>query len=967
VTRDGVEIPTLQVISAHRSAAGEVDYYSTIMRDITDLKETERQLRQSHDELERRVEERTKELTEVNARMLAEIAERQRVEFAMRQNEQHLNQILGTVQLALYTTQPDSREADWVSEQFERISGYPPERAVKEPDFWIERVHPDDVEHVRESRNRIFEDGSVTSEYRWRCADGTYRWFRDQATLVHDVNDLPKQVVGTWLDITAQKKAEAELRQSQEQMSAILHNSPAVIYLKGADGRYIFVNSHFKSIFHWEDAEILGRTDDELFTAERAEAFRANDRKVLETGTATEFEEVAIQDGAPHTFISLKFPLYDEDGQPRAVCGISTDITYRKEVESAVAAKSAELEKLAQELKTILDRTGDLVYRHDKDGVFDYCSPSVEQITGYTVEEWSRHYTAAMTDAPMNQLVIGYTEETLATGREFPPYLVEIFHKQGHRITLEIHERPLWQNGEVVGIIGVGRDVTARIRADAELKRAKDAAEAASQAKSAFLANLSHEIRTPIMAMMGAAELSANQELRQDQLENYRDTVLRNSQHLLALINDLLDVARLEAGKIDMLRRPSSLVDLLANVRAATASLPHAARIQLRYVVASRVPRQIETDPTRLAQALINLVNNAIKFTDRGSVTVSVSATPDGPEPRLTFSVSDTGRGIAESDRLRIFENFAQADAPKTEAVGGIGLGLPLARAIAEQLDGDLTVESEEGVGSTFRLRVAIGDVATERWIEPSEVNLDEHTPIPSTLKAAPLNLSVLLAEDYADTRELIEQSLRRAGASVVAVGNGQEAVEAAAEAQFDLILLDVRMPVLDGREAVLQMRRDGCRTPVIALTASTAPEGVGRLIASGFDAVWPKPLTLSDLLERVSEYATKSDDRSSANGPDGQARTMQIETKLATIRSRFLESLQDKVATLRTAAVESDRALLRERLHQLVGSAGLYGLLEISVEAARLLDIARQGGLDGRPGAFDGLAELAERATHGG
>jgi len=964
LTRDGKEIPTLQVISAHRSASGDVEYFSTVMRDITTLKETERQLRQSHENLERRVAERTKELTEVNARMLGEIAERQRVEYALRQNEQRLNQILGTVPLALYTTPYDSTDADWVSEQFERVSGYAPELAVSEPDFWAKRVHPDDGALVQESRRRVREQGGVTVEYRWRCADGVYRWFRDQMTMVFNTYGAPQKVVGTWLDITPQKKAEAELRQSQEQMSAILHNSPAVIYLKDAEGRYIFINEKYLSIFHWAEEDILDRTDDELFDAERAAAFRANDQAVLRRRAPTEFEEIAVVDGVPRTFLSLKFPLYDERGQPRAVCGISTDITDRKEAEDALAAKSTELANLAQELKTVLDHTGDFVYKHNANGVFEYCSPSVEQITGYTFEEWPKHYTANLTDAPINEQVIHYTEQTLTTGQRSPTYLVEIFHKQGHRVTLEVNERALWARGRVVGIIGVARDVTARIRADAELKRAKEAAEAASQAKSVFLANLSHEIRTPIMAMMGAAELSADQHLRQEQLESYRDTVLRNSRHLLALINDLLDVARLEAGKIDMFRRPCALVDLLANVRAATASLPDAARVETRYLVNSPVPRQIETDPTRLAQALINLVSNAIKFTEEGVVTVGVAADPDRPEPRLTFSVSDTGRGIAEADRERVFENFAQAGTHAKEAVGGIGLGLPLARAIAEQLGGDLTVESQEGVGSTFRLRVAVGDVAGDRWMQPSEFDLDEPAMTAPAPEPEALEMSILVAEDFPDTRELIEHSLRRAGARVVVVDDGAKAVAAARASEFDLILLDVRMPVLSGRDAVLQMRRNGCRSPVIALTASTTADGIGRLIASGFDDVWSKPITLADLMARVAQYRPVAATAGGAPGPSSDVRSREIDAKLASIREGFVSSLGEKVEMLRGAASRSDRTLLRERLHQLIGSAGVYGFLEISAEAARLLDLAKRGGLDEKPGALDGLAELAEQAA---
>ncbi len=464
-------------------------------------------------------------ITDINQRKLAEeeLIEAQRA----------FRTMLQVSPAVLYRCGPGPVYAtEFISGNIRTLIGYEPEDFLRNPSFWTEQIHPDDRSHVVQKLELIAESTPLSFEYRFRRSDGSYVWLHDQARpTVQDGRVVG--LVGSWFDVTARKTAEAalqdaladlesrvrvrtddlleanrqleaeiakrgeietSLRQSEERLSAVLHNCPVLVSMKDLDGRYIFVNPEFTGVFQLDQEQIIGRTDHELFPKAVADVRAERDRLVIELRAPSGFEETIPQTGAVRTFICQNFLLYDEDGSPRGICCISTDITARKQAEEALEKKSAELTALSQEQRTLLDHTRDFVYRHDANGVFNYIAPSVEQITGYSIDEWMKHYTAYMTDHPNNELVVGYTEETLATGQESPPYLVEIRHKDRHKITLEVNERPMWENGKVVGIIGVARDVTERIRADAALKLAKEAAEAASRAKSIFLANLSHEI-----------------------------------------------------------------------------------------------------------------------------------------------------------------------------------------------------------------------------------------------------------------------------------------------------------------------------------------------------------------------------------------------------------------------------------------------------------------------------------------
>jgi len=396
------------------------------------------------------------------------------------------------------------------------------------------------------------------------------------------------------------------------------------------------------------------------------------------------------------------------------------------------------------------------------------------------------------------------------------------------------------------------------------------AAEDANRAKSAFLANMSHEIRTPMTAILGFADVlladADDGSATPHRLDSIQ-TIKRHGEYLLEILNGILDLSRIESGRVEVERArvaPLAIVNevaLLMRVRAEAKQLP------LVTSFGSRLPDYVMSDAVSLRQILINLVANAIKFTEMGKVELRASFREAGAESRLELEVRDTGIGITEEQRDRLFQPFVQGNASVTRRYGGTGLGLAISQRLAQMLGGAIEIESEPGRGSTFRLVLPTGELPGATWIE----NPGEAAVVEARAEVAPASppqqyaCRVLLAEDGGDNRRLITLLLERMGATVVAVENGRRAVDAAlavdgTDEEFDLVLMDMHMPVLDGYEATRALRRAGYDRPIVAITANAMHGDRERCLEAGCTDFLSKPIERDRLSQVIATCARKPD-----------------------------------------------------------------------------------------------------------
>jgi two-component system sensor histidine kinase/response regulator len=390
--------------------------------------------------------------------------------------------------------------------------------------------------------------------------------------------------------------------------------------------------------------------------------------------------------------------------------------------------------------------------------------------------------------------------------------------------------------------------------ANRELTIALEKAERAEKAKSEFLANMSHEIRTPMNAIIGFGGILTDEELTDEQ-RLCVDTICESGKHLLGIIGDILDFSKIEAGKLDMQMSECSLKQLFTKIESMMKPAALEKGLKFGFQENKDLPANIRTDPVRLEQCLINLLSNAVKFTEEGQVCVNVFLEDKNNQKYIRFDVSDTGVGIPPEKQEKVFESFTQADGSTSRKYGGTGLGLTITRKLAKLLGGELTLTSEQGGGSIFSLTIPAGvDVTKEPFLDRHNI-ADHICDEPDDLKEAKFSGHVLVAEDVKSNQMLVRWLLEKAGFEVTIAEDGNEAVQKALNRSFDLILMDIQMPNMNGYEATRKLRNEGVETPIIALTASAMSGDEGKCVCAGCDDYLSKPIDRRKLLEKISKY----------------------------------------------------------------------------------------------------------------
>lgn len=704
-------------------------------------------------------------------------------------------------------------------------------------------------------------------------------------------------------EIRQRREAVEALKASEAQAKLICDNITDAVIQTDLEGRYLYLSPSNRELGGIGD-EMLGRSCFEYVHPEDQARVMTIFKEAIASGKVgrAEFRYLHPQKGCIWLESAGQVST-DSQGRPIVVI-TSRDITQRKQAEQELDRQRTLVEGINRLLtESLAAETDEQVAR--------ICLSVAETLTasqcGFLGElnAAGRLDTIAISDSGWSACRIPHTDalrqirdmelrsfwgRVLRTGQ---PLIVNDPASHPDRVgTPEGHVRiqsflgvPLKRAAQTVGIIAVANkpggyapedqkalqslgvvfmEALIKKRAERALSEAKQAAEAASQAKSEFLANISHELRTPLTAILGYIDLIAGECPRRCETAEQMDVIRRNADYLLCMINDILDLSKIEAGKLQTEQRSFSLVELIADVAALARVQAAPKKLPVLVQYETPIPEAICSDPVRLRQILINLLGNAVKFTEIGEVRLAIRFEPaENGAGHLQIDVIDTGIGMTEQQMAKLFEPFTQADMSTSRKFGGTGLGLAISQRLARMLGGEILVQSKPGKGSTFGLRLAIRLPEGTRLIQPDAqaAQSERQDASKQPLPLPTLHARVLLAEDSLDNQRLIALILRKAGAEVVLADNGEAAIDLALAAcregrPFDVILMDMQMPVIDGYEATRRLRTAGYRGPIVALTAHALVEDRQRCLEAGCDDYATKPIQRDTFLALVARYA---------------------------------------------------------------------------------------------------------------
>ena len=755
-------------------------------------------------------------------------------------------------------------------------------------DEWLGRLHPDDADGFMARFAAALAPGEPVfdMEYRMRGAADDYQWIKSVGRVVQRGPDgQPVLAVGTSINVTERRRLQAVLEASEarsRELATLLRmmadNVPDMIWAKDLQKRFLFANKAIcRDLLNAASTdEPLGRTDMFFALRERAahaedpawhtfgELCQDSDAITLDRGTASVFEEFGNLRGRLTYLEVHKAPFVDEQGRVIGTVGSARDVTERKRIDDELRRHREQLEVLVREktdellatearASRILEAAADGLFGVDTGGSITFINPAGCRMLGHPVEK-----------------VVGRQAHSLfhhahPDGREFPAAECPLcrawregtearmddatfWTADGCALPVAVATRPMVEGGRLVGAVVSFVDTRVQRTAAEARERALAAAESLALTRSQFLANMSHEIRTPMNGMLGFAQIGLRHHDDPAKARTAFERILAAGDQLIGVVNDVLDFAKVDSGKLAI--EPSAMdpAELARRAGDLFAERARAKGLVLNVRLSPTLPARCMGDALRLGQILNNLMSNAVKFTEAGSI--ELSAAREGNN--LLFRVIDSGIGMTDEQMAALFNPFQQADSSTTRRYGGTGLGLAICKRLLEMMAGDIHVESNPGRGSRFDVSLPCIEVAA------ADGGSDVGPVAPAVVR--PLDgLSVLVADDDATSRHLLEMGLGERGARVTSVGDGKAAVERVAqegEGTFDLVLMDIQMPVMDGIEATRRLHALAPRLPVVGQTAHAFAEDGERCLAAGMVAHLAKPIDLA-LLEGIIVQST--------------------------------------------------------------------------------------------------------------
>ena len=788
-----------------------------------------------------------------------DITERKRLETELRQSEERFR-LVADYTYDLEYWQDENGKIVYISPSCTRITGYEPEAFMQDYDLLHNIIHPDDRPFFDQHRENIGPDGHRRAiDFRIITRSNKIEWVNHVCRVVYDSHGRCFGTRGCNRVITEKKNIELALQKSEETLHRIFSSANVGICMIDRSGKYIFFNKWWQQQLDYATEELREMTFSDVTHPDDIELSPRLIEKIKlgETDTYNIEKRYVRKNGSIFWGNLSVSVIRSIDREILHYIGVIIDITAKKEAEEALKKSKEQFE---------------IAIAGSNDGIWDwnlltgelFLSPRWKEQLGYEDHELPNDFATfeALIHPEDHNLVMSYVHRYLQGQLGSYDTNFRMHHKNGEIRWMRARGAAI-RNGEgrPIRMAGSHTDITESKMVETTLAQAKSLAESASKAKSEFLANMSHEMRTPLNGVIGFTELLQQTPLDASQ-KKLADNANLCGQTLLAVINNILDFSKIEAGRLELDNAETDICDLMAQIMEIMKYQVVQKGLQLKLTIPPNIPNLAILDSDRLKQILINLLGNAIKFTETGSVELSLEFAPgEKNEGAYKISVKDSGIGISDDQKDRLFQAFSQADASITRKFGGTGLGLAISNLLAEKMGSRIQLESEPGKGSNFFFTLK---TTCRKGSLPGQTSA-EASAGRSVAAALPFQndcaCKILIAEDIATNTFLARAIINRMlpNAAFVEAINGRKAVEAARNDNFDLIFMDISMPELDGRQATVEIRatekKNGRHTPIVALTAGAIKEELEKNLAAGMDGYLTKPVTMQSMAEVLKNF----------------------------------------------------------------------------------------------------------------